>query len=367
MSAPESAATAALDALGFALFLRDEAGALRLEGAPASWLRTLWPSLTTPGASLPVAEASPFLENFLIDAEECWATGGAARVQSGAWVEQLPDGAEVSLEATALTAGGRSALLLQKLGDVFEAKKAMLQHARETVIAYQRLNSETQKKEILLSCIAEEMNAALANAITALRLIELEKQTPRGQQLLGLALRAGEEQQALINRVLSVFATELEDLYGGAAVAASLGEALAQARENLATSFAEKRVTLTLPNESAEIAMDPAQLARVVGSLLENALENAPPGTEISVTIDADADDVLLRVRDRGPTLPANAAADVFSKGTLTDSATSARQLRLQFCRVAVENSRGRFGSDPPDASGNCVWIRLPRAATSAA
>ena len=54
--------------------------------------------------------------------------------------------------------------LLERLGEVFEAKKSMLQKARETVIAYQRLNSETQKKEILLSCIAEEMNSALANA-----------------------------------------------------------------------------------------------------------------------------------------------------------------------------------------------------------
>ena len=87
----------------------------------------------------------------------------------------------------------------------------MLQKARETVIAYQRLNSEMQKKEILLSCIADEMNAALANTITSLRLMELE-QNPEGvRRLLGLASRATEEQQSLINKVLHLFADELED------------------------------------------------------------------------------------------------------------------------------------------------------------
>ena len=88
----------------------------------------------------------------------------------------------------------------------------MLQKARETVIAYQRLNSEMQKKEILLHCVAEEMNAALANMITSLRLIELEKNPAAHGSSSSLASRATEEQQTLINKVLNVFAEELEGL-----------------------------------------------------------------------------------------------------------------------------------------------------------
>ena len=127
----------------------------------------------------PCRAVRPFLENFLVDARACWAEGGEKRVRSGPWTEQTTDGKELSLEATALTAGGQQILLLERLGEVFEAKKSMLQKARETVIAYQRLNSEMQKKEILLNCISEEMNAALANVITSLRLIELEKDPAR--------------------------------------------------------------------------------------------------------------------------------------------------------------------------------------------
>ncbi|MEO6872134.1 MAG: hypothetical protein ABI233_07935, partial [Chthoniobacterales bacterium] len=254
MAAPDSPPSAVLEALGFALFLRDDAGSLCLHGAPPAWLAAFWPSLTSEANALPVSEASPFLENFLIDAEETWAVGGQTRVNSGPWIEQNPAGEEVSLEATALNIDGASALLLERLGEVFEAKKGMLQKAREIVIAYQRLNSETQKKEILLSCIAEEMNAALGNAVTALRLIELEKHSPRAQQLLSLAMRATEDQQALINKVLNVFAAELEDLYGRAgdsSAETSLGEVLPQVKKNLGGSFEEKQVQLNLPPAAA--------------------------------------------------------------------------------------------------------------------
>lgn len=144
---PPSSAT--LQALGFALFLYDDTGALRLANDAPEWLRRLWPAVGLPGAEFP-AGISPFLENFLIDAKECWRVGGVQRINSGPWVEADSQGVEVSLEATALNAGGRALLLLEQLGEEFEASKSVLQKARETLIAYQRL-SEPQLPEIAVS------------------------------------------------------------------------------------------------------------------------------------------------------------------------------------------------------------------------
>ena len=364
MAASDSPAGAVLEALGFALFLRQTDETLRLEGTSPDWLRGLWSDLTKTGDPLPLAEASPFLENFLIDAAECWATAGDARVQSGPWVEQTGGGKDVSLEATALTIEGQPVLLLERLGEVFETKKSMLQKARETVIAYQRLDSETQKKEILLGCIAEEMNAALANAITALRLIEMEKHSPRAQQLLALAMRATEDQQGLINKVLSVFAAELEGLYGRdgkGAAESSLGEALRTVRETLAEPFAEKRVQLRLAESTRHVAMDADHLARVVASLLENALEHAPAGSEVALEIEGEVDAVIIRVSDRGAPVPNAAFANVFARDAVAAGETSPWQLRLQFCRMAVEKCRGEIGYEPGASSGNSFWVRLPQ------
>lgn len=366
-----SPATAVLEALGFALFLRDDAEQLRLQGNPPLWLRELWSSLTSEGDALPVADASPFLENFLIDAEDCWKQGDATRARSGPWIEQSANKGEVSLEATALTIDGRGALLLERLSDAFEVKKSMLQKARETVIAYQRLNAETQKKEILLSCIAEEMNSALANAVTALRLIEMEKHSARAQQLLALAMRATEDQQVLINKVLTVFATELASLYGrrdGEVAQSPLDEGLARAIEATAPALAEKRVQLHPPNETkALLAIGKEQLERVLANLLENALQNSPAGGEITVRAATEAETVLLEVIDRGAVMAPSAGSDVFSRETMAKDEGAAKQLPLQFCRMTVENCQGEFGSEASEKGGNRCWIRLPKVRAASA
>jgi signal transduction histidine kinase len=264
-------------------------------------------------------------------------------------------------------------LLIERLGDVFESKKSMLQQARETVIAYQRLDAETQKKEILLSCIAEEMNSALANAITALRLIEMEKHSPRAQQLLTLAMRATEDQQALINKVLNVFAAELQGLYGregDGLAASSLGEVLPEAAAAVSVSYAEKKVRLVLPDESShtsKVAMGASHLARVFAGLLENALQNSAPGSEVRLAITEEADGVLFQVIDQGAALPAATGEDFFSKDVVATDETSTAQLRLQFCRIAVEKCQGEFGSEPGRKGGNRFWVRLPKLSSASA
>jgi signal transduction histidine kinase len=359
----EHVSSSVLEALGFATFVKDQPGQLRLEGSAPEWIQSIWTDLKTAGALLPLEKASPFLENFLVDASACWNKGGEARARSGPWIEQSADGTEVTLEAIALVAGGRAILLVERLGEAFEAKKSVLQKARETVIAYQRLNSEMQKKEILLSCIAEEMNAALANTITSLRLMELEQNPARTRQLLGLASRATEAQQSLINQVLRVFADELAELYGhngSGQAAAKLDDVVKAAKENVAPLFAEKRVRLNQEGAfDAVVSMNADHLTRILTNLLQHALQNSTAESEVQLTLVEETESVLIKVLDRGASLPPDFYRNLFSKTGTIDASL----LPLQFCRVAVENCRGEMGCDPRADGGNCFWIRAPKAA----
>ncbi|MEO8353863.1 MAG: HAMP domain-containing sensor histidine kinase [Chthoniobacteraceae bacterium] len=364
----DSRAGAVLEALGIAVFIH-ASGALRISGQPPNWLRQIWSTVTAPDATLPGSSA--FLENFLVDARECWTAGGEKRARSGPWVEQTADGAEVSLEATALTIGGQAILLLERLGEVFEAKKSVLQKARETVIAYQRLNAEMQKKEILLHCISEEMNAALANVVTSLRLIELEKDPRRIAQLLSLASRATEEQQTLINKVLNVFAAELEGLRGrdGNAVAETkLGDAVRAAEENVSAQFADKGVRLRLAGSGLDeirVAMNSAHFIRVLSTLLENGLQSAPRGDEVRFSFAEESGSVLIRVSDNGASFPPDICANLFSRAGTASPGPQASQLPLQFCRIAVENCDGEIGYESRKDGGNTFWIMLPTPAAT--
>ena len=124
--------------LGLAIFQRDKQGRLRLAGPAPEWLTALWPAAAGPGGVLRPA-ASPFLENFLVDAAAAWATGGARRVNSGLWAEQDARGGEHHLQATAFTAGGRASLLVEGLGPAYEERKAIMQKAHEAALAFEKL------------------------------------------------------------------------------------------------------------------------------------------------------------------------------------------------------------------------------------
>ena len=362
-----SPADAVLDALGFALFARQTPGTLTAVSDPPEWLNALWPTLGAAGSDINPAELSPFLDNFLIDAEECWRAGGDKRARSGPWVEQTAGGETVQVEATALTSRGQAILLLEKLGEEFEAKKAMLQKARENVIAYQRLNSEIQKKEILLHCVAEEMTGALANVITSLRLLEMEDSSPKARVLLGLASRATIEQQALIHKILDVFSDELSSLFrsDGAEADADLMLATERAMQSTAEAFIEKKVRLISPwaeSTAIKVSLDEAHLEHVIRNLLENALERTQTGGDVDLSFDEKEVAVVLRVDDSGAAVSRGACDDLFSQKALTTKATTPAALRLHFCRMTLESCGGEIGCGAREGEGNRFWIRLPKA-----
>lgn len=366
MPKDNSPADAVLRALGFALFGRESSGALRAITGSPSWLKTLWPDLGSGKEPLD-SGVSPFLENFLIDAAECWREGGEKRARSGPWIEQDAQGNNVQMEATALTVDGQHVLLLERLGEAFEAKKSMLQKARETVIAYQRLNSEIQKKEILLHCVAEDMTAALANVVTSLRLLELENNSPKSRQLLALAARATEEQQSLIHKVLAVFAEELSGLFGQSGETPNDSDLFAimqKAVESSASQIEEKNVRLTSPSVSVgdvRVPLDSRHLERVVVNLIENALEHTVPGGEIAIGLRDEQESVVLSVEDNGAAVSPDACDNLFSKLEPAVALSHAPVLRLHFCRMMVEGCGGEIGCGRREGGGNRFWIRLPK------
>ncbi|HEY2711724.1 MAG TPA: HAMP domain-containing sensor histidine kinase [Chthoniobacterales bacterium] len=360
-----SPAQAVLEALGYAIFARTENGGLRSLGKIPPWLAALWPAIQKNDDCLPLGEASPFLENFLIDAEECWRKGADQQIKSGPWVERDASGAAVELEATALTTNEQALLILERLGEAFAAKKEVLQRARETLIAQQRLNSEIQKKEILLHCVADEMSAALANVITSLRLIEQEDSGPRTRALLGLATRATQEQQTLIHRILEVFEGELRGVHDSAGDRSVAGwsKALRQAIESVAPLFEEKgvKVDTSAATVAVRVTVDPIQLERVCLNLFENALERSRSGDTVVVRAEESAETLLVSFEDQGAFVTPEMRENFFAQWSSPNDASSASALRLHFCRIVMENCGGEIDFDSLPAGGNRFWIRLTK------
>jgi hypothetical protein len=119
-----------LAVLEVAVFERPAAGELRLVGAVPDWLVRFRPEAASETGAMSDALGSPFLENFLIDAESFWASNASGRLRSGLWTETGPMGRDFHMEASAVCVGEKKVLLIENRAVSYTEKQAVLQTAR---------------------------------------------------------------------------------------------------------------------------------------------------------------------------------------------------------------------------------------------
>lgn len=358
-----------VQSLDLAVFRREAADALQLVGRPPQWLARLWPSVARSGVMESVLEVSPYLDNFLVDASAHWESGKPGRAFSGPWVEQDPDGKPVNLEATALTVGGDAILLLEDLGASYDERRQMLQVAREKMLAYEHLNSEIQRKEVLLHCIIHDMCSPLQNMMMALSMLDSEILAPDVRGMVQLGLQAGKRQEAMIDNVLHTYSAELRSLFGqegGVWAGLDICATAQRAVELNRPLFAQQNVTLVFdPGDvgpgKQRVPGDEDHLERVLGNLLGNALRHSPTGA--TVTLRAQYDDawLTLQVEDEGQGVPPQLQAQLFQKFQQGAVGRGKVGLGLYFCRITVSKWGGETGYSARPGGGSVFWLKLPR------
>ena len=113
---------------------------------------------------------------------------------------------------------------------------------------------------------------------------------------------------------------------------------------------------------------DAVRLEQVVNNLLSNAIKYTPPGGEIEVAVEADGDDVVLRVRDSGKGISPEMLTrifDLFMQGDVTiDRAEGGMGVGLTLVKKLVHLHRGTVRAYSRGAgSGSEFVVRLPLAA----
>ncbi len=112
---------------------------------------------------------------------------------------------------------------------------------------------------------------------------------------------------------------------------------------NVRASVAGVRIDVSIA--IPRLRADRDLIGRVLANLIDNAIHNAPEGTEVRVELARTAGGVELRVTDAGPGVPQDlreAAFERFRTGTATPTRTN-RGLGLAFCKLAVEAHGGRI------------------------
>jgi signal transduction histidine kinase len=128
---------------------------------------------------------------------------------------------------------------------------------------------------------------------------------------------------------------------------------------------AESRgVSLTVEGEDAPpVMVDPDRLLQVLGNLVSNALRHTREGGRVALSTARANGEVLLRVQDDGPGIPAEDLPYIFDRFYRGDKARSddgASGLGLAIARSLVEAHGGRISAENAATGGALFTIQLP-------
>ena len=336
-------------------------------GDTPAWFTWLYTDAAENPQQLRLALTSPFLENFLVDAEVFWQAARPGLLKSGSWEEKGPAGKEDHLEASALCLGERQILLIQLLGVAHEERRRLLQIAREKALLQTQLIKETQKKEILWHCIAHDLVGLLMGVKVSFSALGSEVLTPTGKDSLMLGQRQYAQQERLVNDIVQAFSAEMESLDPFTLErdhAPDLLGCVRQVMNELVATASLHKVNLQLDPATDcsrvwKVVGERMRLQRVILNLVENALRIGPPFSVVNMSLHDEGSHVRLQVEDEGTGVPAELAGSLFQKFAQTKRGDYG--FGLYFCRIMTERWGGTIGYTPRANRGSRFWIRLPK------
>ncbi|MBL9194474.1 MAG: hybrid sensor histidine kinase/response regulator [Opitutaceae bacterium] len=112
------------------------------------------------------------------------------------------------------------------------------------------------------------------------------------------------------------------------------------------------------------LALDPAKMRQVLENLLSNGIKYSPPGSTITVDVQAGETHVSVAVRDQGPGIPENERDKLFKDfGRLSVKPTGGEKstgLGLAICRNIVEAHQGTITAENLPERGCEFRVKLP-------
>jgi two-component system sensor histidine kinase BaeS len=151
--------------------------------------------------------------------------------------------------------------------------------------------------------------------------------------------------------------------------AVDLTELVAQAAASFAPLAEADGIQLVTDFQpTPAVQADPTRIHQVLANLIANALRYAPQGSQIpptvSLSVAADADQVMIRITDNGPGLSLEQQVSVFDRFWRSDAARSREEggsgLGLAIAKGIVEAHNGRIGVESEPTQGATFGFSLP-------
>ncbi len=273
----------------------------------------------------------------------------------------VSDSLVLALRGRALPASDR-----RVLGAFAAYAAAALEQGRLTAAAEaaRPIAEADRVRTALLAAVSHDLRSPLASAkaaVTSLRSRDIEWDAEDHDELLATADESLDKLTRLVDNLL-----DMSRLQAGALAVfprpADLSEIVARSLDDLGPPA--RAVTVNIPDDLPEVAVDPGILERVISNLTANALRYSPPGSPPALTGSALRDRVELRVIDYGPGAPEeqwNRMFVPFQRMGDTDNTTGVG-LGLALSRGLTEAMGGTLEPDETPGGGLTMTLSLPAA-----
>lgn len=345
-------------------------GCFRMVGAIPDWFIQFYPEAVAQQDSLIPGEKFPFLDNFIIDAEDFWQSDRSQSLKSDIWTETDPAGNDFHFEASAFRLKNTKLLVISLVEQAYQEKQFLLQKCREINLSYDKLVKEGQKKEILIHCIIHDLAGQLTAIKFCFDLLSFQSLTSKGIEYLDTGKKQAVKQEMLIRDILNAFSAEVESLEAFTLDADQAPDVVSTAKdviEALLPTFAANKMNLQLKSnvntaKQWKVVGESSRLDRVLTNLVENAYRHSPPGSTVTINIETKGDFTIISVDDEGPGVPLAMSNQLFKKFSQGRNKVGKAGLGLYFCRITVERWGGNIGYSPRDGGGSRFWFSLPTA-----
>ena len=262
-----------------------------------------------------------------------------------------------------LTLRVRSLLRIKQLHD------EVSQHYSDLQKAHRELQRLGQWKDDLTHMIIHDMRTPLSSTQLGLQFVlqEVPDLPEPYRSTLEVAFSSVTQLTKMVNNLLDISRMEQGKLSLnkqpvdiGSIVAERIKELEALARVD------GKTFVVDIPVGFPRISADRALVSRVLGNLLDNALQHATRESEISVTASlVPGDDrVRISVHNAGKAIPVEYQGAIFEKFRQVEGGSSRNGggvgLGLAFCKMAVEAHGGRIWVESTPGHGATFSFELP-------
>lgn len=352
----------------------DDTGIIR--STVPSWFNLLSPGILT-NTSINFKLTFPFLEVFMIDAEEFFNKQQDGKLKSGIWTETISNNKEIALSAIAIFVGDSKFLLIRQLEEDIKQEQLYYQMAREQKLAYEKLEKTERKLKTLLdykdkfvSIVSHDLRSPVAAVLGISDMLvndkdELSKLSEFYQDMI---FNIKEEMVRLLDYNDKLYHWSNLELGNFKIVKkeVSLKHIIEIAERTAQGKFKAKNIAFsTNLDKDIIVDVDQALFLQVLNNLVSNSVKFTPENGTISINVSENNDKLEISVVDSGVGMPKEISENIFSgftrKSTIGTSGEKGTGLGLGIVKKIIDSHDFSIRVESEVGEGSKFIITIPK------